>query len=123
MASKIKGLIRNIVEEVERDRNLKLVGFDPQSRAGYTLIPNYLWDLKISYLAKIIYACLLSYAWNNDYCFPGQDAIARRLKLSRITVNKHIKELEKAGLLKKIRRGWTKTNIYILYCKPVRKKK
>lgn len=123
MAYRIKGLVEGIVAKVQSDHNLRLVGFDEQSRAGYTLVPNYLWDLKISFIAKNIYACLLGYAWNHDYCFPGQDAIAKKLGLSRWAVNTHLKELERAGLIKKIRRGWTKTNVYILYCRPIKKTK
>lgn len=112
---KIGDIAIGIVEAHELEKNLKLVGFDAMSRKGYFLVPRYLFDLKISAEAKFVYATLLSYAWNKDYSFPGQDTIAKDLSLSRDTIIRRIKELKDHKLLRVTRRGQGKPNIYHLY--------
>ena len=63
------------------------------------------------------FAMLLSYAWQNDYCFPGQVRLAEDLGLHETNVRKHLKSLEANGLLTIKRRGQGKTNIYDLNLK------
>ena len=46
--------------------------------------------------AKTVYALLLSYAWHNDLCFPGQDRLARDMGMGIASVNRFVKELEDA---------------------------
>ena len=60
---------------------------------------------------------LLSYAWHNDSCFPGQAKLAKDLGLSDRSVRTHLKSLEAHGLLEIKRRGLGKTNIYVLNLK------
>ena len=64
------------------------------------------------------FAMLLSYAWQNDFCFPGQERLAEDLGLSDRSVRTHLKFLEANGLLTIRRRGQGKTNIYELDLKP-----
>jgi DNA-binding transcriptional ArsR family regulator len=66
------------------------------------------------------FAMLLSYAWQNDFCFPGQERLAQDLGLSDRNVRTHLKSLEENGLLTIKRRGQGKTNIYELQLKPKR---
>ena len=40
----------------------------------------------ISVGAKTVYAVLLSYAWHNDLCFPGQERLASDIGLTRVRV-------------------------------------
>jgi DNA-binding transcriptional ArsR family regulator len=49
---------------------------------------------------------LLSYAWQNDFCFPGQ---VRNLGLHERNVRRHLKSLEANDLLAIQRRGQGKT--------------
>lgn len=102
-------------EKKKRDKNLEMVGFSDMSRKGYTLIPNYLLDLKISTTAKVLYALLLSYCWNKNFCFPGQEEVAKRLNINERAIRRNLQELQEAGLIKVTRRGLGKTNKYILY--------
>src|SRR5258706_5092701 len=96
-------------------QNMILNGFDPVSAGGFTQIPNVLLRTpKLSNNAKVAYSQLLSYAWANDKCFPGQDTMARDSGTSIATINRSIKELEEAGWLEIERRGQGKTNVYIL---------
>ncbi len=67
---------------------------------------------------KMAFAMLLSYAWQNDFCFPGQQRLAEDLGLSDRSVRTNLKALEANGLLHIKRRGQGKTNIYELDLKP-----
>ena len=81
--------------------------------SGFTQVPNaVLKSQEISAGAKLVYASLLSYAWNNDYCFPGQDRMAKDIGIARQTVNVHVKELERKGFIKIKRVGQGRANLY-----------
>lgn len=105
--------IGRIEGKKEREGNLEMVGFSPMSRKGYTLIPNYLLDLKISVTAKVVYSILLSYCWNKDFCFPAGKEIAEKVGITAPRLSRYFKELEEAGLIRTIRTG--RMNKYILY--------
>jgi biotin operon repressor len=97
-------------------QNIILKGFDPVSAGGFTQVPNFILKKgEVSSNAKVAYALLLSYAWNNDRVFPGQERMAEDMGLSRPTVTKAIGELEDAGYLEIQRRGQGLTNLYTLH--------
>src|SRR5579859_6807822 len=101
------------ISEIIGDRNIVLRGADVASVMGFTQVPNFL--LKSNRLSagdKLAFAMLLSYAWQNDYCFPGQKRLADDMGLHETNVRKHLKSLEANGLLSITRRGQGKTNIY-----------
>ncbi len=107
--------IRDIIQE----RNIILKGADVATARGFTQVPNFLLkSTKLSVGDKLTFAMLLSYAWQNDYCFPGQQRLAVDLGLDERSVRRHIKSLQGAGLLAIQRRGQGKTNIYELNLKP-----
>lgn len=98
--------------------NIILKGFDPVSSGGFTQLPNYILRKKdLSAGAKIIYALLLSYAWQKDNTFIGQQTFMNDLGISKPTIIKLLKELVKTKFLKIKRRGQGKTNLYFLYCR------
>ena len=102
-------------ELLKDKQNILLKGFDPVSAGGFTQVPNILIrSMTLSSLSKIVYAQLLSYAWNNDHCYPGQERMAEDTGSSRTTIYRAIKELEEAGWLEIQRRGQGKTNVYVL---------
>jgi hypothetical protein len=90
-------------------------------KRGFTQIPNYvLRDSKLSFGARLVYAVLLSYAWQEDSCFPGQQRIADDLGCSRQMVNKYLVELQQRSYVSWKRNGLGKTNVYyILDFKPL----
>ena len=59
--------------------------------------------------AIVAYSKFLSYAWQNDFCFPGQQRLADDLGMSVGSINTFIKELEVARLT---RQGQGRTNVY-----------
>ena len=92
---------------------MKLNTADPVARDGFTQIPNFiLRDPNVSIGAKTVYSLLLSYAWHNDLCFPGQDRLAKDVGMGIASVNRFIKELEGCSLIEIARRGQGRTNFY-----------
>ena len=95
------------------ERNMRINSADPIALHGFTQVPNFiLRDARISIGAKTAYALLLSYAWHNNLCFPGQDRLAKDMGMGIASVNRFIKELEEAALIEITRRGQGKTNFY-----------
>ena len=97
------------------ESNIELETKDPVTRGGFTQVPNFILKSNdISVGAKLTYAMFLSYAWNNDFCFPGQERLAKDMGMTRQSANTHIKELERKGFIKITRRGQGKSNLYKL---------
>ena len=96
------------------DRNTIIVE-NEALRQGFTQIPNYvLRDQRLSFGARLTYTTLLSYAWQEGSCFPGQERIGRDLGVSRQTVSKFLQELRRGGLIDWERKGLGKTNVYYI---------
>jgi hypothetical protein len=82
------------IGEIIKDRNIQLDTNNPVLQGGFTQVPNFiLKDPKISAGAKVAYAMFLSYAWNNDSCFPGQDRLAEDMGMSRPRICQFVGEL------------------------------
>src|SRR6201993_4521206 len=104
------------ISDILRERNIEIIGADLATRHGFTQVPNFILTKKeISVGAKLAYAMLLKYAWNNDACFPGQVKLAEDMGAGERNVRTYLKELEVAGLLEITQRGLGKTNLYRLY--------
>jgi DNA-binding PadR family transcriptional regulator len=89
---------------------------DETLAAGFTQIPNLVLrrpDLQPG--AKLTYMVLLSYAWDKDHAYPGQDRLAVDMGVSERSVITYLKQLSEAGLITIRRRGLGLTNIYILH--------
>jgi DNA-binding MarR family transcriptional regulator len=99
--------------EALREKNIIITGGDALSLSGFTQVPNaVLKSQEISAGAKLVYALLLSYAWHNDFCFPGQERLAQDIGIARQTVNVHVRELERKGFIKVKRVGQGRANLY-----------
>ena len=99
----------------EIDRNIKLNSADPIALHGVTQVPNFiLKNPDISIGAKTTYALFLSYAWHNQFCFPGQERLAKDMGMGVASVNRFIKELQEYALIEITRRGQGKTNLYTI---------
>jgi len=99
----------------EKERTILLKGFDPVAARGFTQVPNLVLKAPcLSAGAKLVYALLLSYAWYNDCCFPGQERLADDCGKTQAWVSQQMKELEHKEYLEIQRRGQGKTNIYVL---------
>ncbi len=105
-------------------KNIEIVGADKITQHGFTQVPNFiLTEAKLSVGAKMAYAMLLRYAWQNDYCFPGQERLAGDMGAGKRSVIRFMAELEKAGYIAVKRRGLGQTNLYQMFLKPSNKSK
>ncbi len=109
-----------MIGQLIKDRNIIISGGDIISGGGgFTQVPNFiLVSKKVSVGAKLTYAMLLKYAWQDDYCFPGQERLAEDIGVTKRSVVTFTKELEKANFIKVKRRGQGKSNLYELNLKP-----
>lgn len=97
-------------------RNIEIVGADPVTRHGFTQVPNFVLTNKdLSVGAKLAYAMLLKYAWQDDYCFPGQQKLADDMGAGERSIRTYLKELEEARFLEVKQQGLGKTNLYRLH--------
>jgi DNA-binding transcriptional ArsR family regulator len=113
--------VRSLGDILKKERNIILKGADAATKGGFTQVPNFLLrSKKLSGGDKMTFAMLLSYAWQNDYCYPGQRRLGEDLGIDERNVRRHLKSLETNGLLAIERRGQGKTNVYILNLKPKR---
>lgn len=79
---------------------------DETLREGFTQIPNAIFRRRdLTPGAKLTYMALLSYAWQQGSCFPGQDKLAEDMGCSSRSVITYLKQLQDAGLLRVKRRG------------------
>src|SRR5450631_1760831 len=88
------------ISDILKERNIEIVGADLATRHGFTQVPNFILTKKdISVGAKLAYAMLLKYAWDNDACFPGQITLAQDMGAGERSVRTYLNELESASLL------------------------
>ena len=86
--------IKNRLADIAR--NIEIVGADPVTRHGFTQVPNFiLTKADLSVGAKLAYAMLLKYAWQDDACFPGQIKLAQDMGAGERSVRRYLEELEK----------------------------
>jgi len=105
-------------------RNIEIVGADPVTRHGFTQVPNFILKSDaISPGAKLAYSMLLHYAWQNDYCFPGQERLAKDMGSGKRSVIRFMAELERASFIEVKRRGLGQTNLYQLFLHPGKTKR
>jgi uridine phosphorylase len=97
-------------------RNIEIIGADPATRHGFTMVPNFLLTNEtLTVGAKLAYTMLLKYAWSDDACYPGQQKLADDMGSAERSVRTYLKELEEEGMLEVTQRGLGKTNIYRLH--------
>src|SRR4030081_1372555 len=97
------------------DRNIILDGADVLTVKGFTQGPNrVLVSARLSPGAKLTYAMLLKYAWQNDYCFPGQERLAKDMGVTDRSVRTYLQELERERFVAIHQRGLGKPNLYEL---------
>ncbi len=101
------------------DRNIVLKGADLLTAKGFTMVPNHLLiSNKISPGSKLTYAMLLKYAWQNDYCFPGQERLANDMGVTDRSVRTYLQELQAQDFIAIKQRGLGKPNLYELNLLP-----
>lgn len=88
---------------------------------GFTSIPNrVLENSELTLGARMAYAMLLKYAWQDGFCYPAQQRIAHDLGVTDRSVRTFLNELRVAGLIEWKHQGLNKPNIYYVMRLPAR---
>ncbi|HLW02412.1 MAG TPA: helix-turn-helix domain-containing protein [Ktedonobacterales bacterium] len=83
---------------------------------GFVQLPKaVLYARHLSRDAKLLYAVLLGYAWQDQRCFPGYQRLCADLTASENAVRTWMRELEAAHLISQRRRGQGRTNLYLFH--------
>ena len=83
---------------------------------GFVLLPKLvLYARNLSRDAKLLYAVLLGYAWQEQRCWPGYTRLCADLDASENAVRKWMRELEAVHILSQRRRGLGLSNLYTLH--------
>jgi Helix-turn-helix domain len=98
-----------------RERLDRIVVENEMLRAGFAAFPYVvLRDTRLSVGARLAYAVLLSYAWQEGSCFPGQLRMAKDMGITDRHLRRFLVELREVGYV-----VWRKTmpwgtNTYVL---------
>lgn len=98
-----------------------IVVLNESLKHGFTQLPNYiLKDTRLSFGARLTFAVLLSYAWQEGSCFPGQARMAADLGTSDRSIRTFLAELKTKGYVGWRQQGLNRPNVYyILDYKPL----
>lgn len=82
---------------------------------GFTAIPNVILRHRwLSYGAKVTFGVLLSYAWQDNFCWPAQERLAQDLVCSERQVRRFLQELKTHGIIDWKQQGLNLPNIYYI---------
>src|SRR5260370_33933690 len=99
--------IRNILERHT------IVVLNESLKHGFTQLPNYvLKNTRLSFGARLTFAVLLSYAWQEGSCFPGQARMAKGLGTTDRSTRTFLTELRTQGYVDWKQQGLKQPNIY-----------
>ena len=86
---------------------------------GFVQIPRaVLMHKRISFGAKVAYGVLLGYAWQDDFCFPAQQALADDLACSVRQAQRFLDELRKMQFISWKQQGLNRPNVYFILPMP-----
>ena len=84
-------------------------------RAGFAALPYIvLRDTRLSVGARLAYAVLLMYAWQEGATFAGQEKMARDMGISERHLRRYLNELEELEYVRIKRQGLNKPNLYYI---------
>lgn len=82
---------------------------------GFVQIPRFvLLHSGLSFGSKVAYGVLLGYAWQDDFCRPAQETMARDLSCTDRQVRRLLTELKDQKLISWKQQGLNKPNIYYI---------
>ncbi len=104
------------IPHIEHLRNIILEGADVVTQKGFTMVPNHvLVSDRVSPGAKLTYAMLLKYAWQDDSCYPGQETLAKDMGVTDRSIRTYLQELQAAEFINIKQQGQGQPNLYVLY--------
>lgn len=101
--------------ELVKQRVERVIIENEMLRAGFAALPYVvLRDTRLSIGARLTYAVLLSYAWQEDSTFVGQARMAQDMGLSARQVQRYLYELRDIGYIDISRKDKRFNNTYII---------
>ena len=98
-----------------RERFEQVIIENEMLRAGFAAVPYLvLRDGQLSIGARLAYAILLMYAWQEGACFAGQEKMSNDMDVSERQLRRYLQELEDAGYIRIKRQGLNKPNLYYI---------
>lgn len=98
-----------------RDRVDRILVENEMLRAGFAAFPYVvLRDTRLSVGSRLAYAVLLSYAWQEGSCFPGQLRMAKDMGITDRHLRRFLVELRDVGYIIWRKNGAGGTNTYVL---------
>lgn len=98
------------------ERTVQFKKVSPLLAGGFAQLPRVVTRAgkRISPMAKITFATLLDYAWQDGFCFPAQERLARDIGTNEKSVRKYLAELQELGMIEVKKQGRGLHNVYIL---------
>ncbi len=98
-----------------RQRVERVIVENEMMRAGFAALPYVvLRDTKLSIGARLTYAVLLSYAWQNNSTFVGQDKMAEDMGISERQLQRYLYELRDSKYVDISRKDKRFNNTYVI---------
>lgn len=103
------------IGEAVKQRFEQIIFENEMMRAGFAALPYLvLRDTRLSVGARLTYAVLISYGWQNAYAFPGQERMATDMGISDRHLRRWLGELVEYKYIRIKRQGLNKPNIYYI---------
>lgn len=103
------------VGDIARKRVNQIIIENETLRAGFAALPYLVMeDLRLSLGARMTYAYLLKYAWQEGSTFVSQTTLAASMGLKERQLRRYLSELQEKGYLVIERQDKRFTNTYVL---------
>jgi len=103
------------VADIVRQRVDRVIIQNEILRSGFAAFPYLVMeDKKLSLGARMTYAFLLRYAWQEGSCFAGQKRMAHEMGVSERQLQRYLYELRDNGYVRIERKDKRYNNTYIL---------
>jgi DNA-binding transcriptional regulator YhcF (GntR family) len=104
------------MEDLMKARTVRFKKANPLLASGFTQLPRVVIRAgkRISPMAKITFAALLDYAWQDGFCFPAQERLARDIGTNEKSIRKYLSELQDLQMIEVKKQGRGLHNIYVI---------
>ena len=103
------------IGEIAKKRVERIIVENELLRAGFAAFPYLVMrDKKLSIGARLTYAFLLMYAWQEGSCFTKQESMAEVMGVSSRQLQRYLYELRETGYIQISREDRRFNNTYIL---------
>ena len=104
------------IDQLMNQRTVQFKKAGAMLESGFVQVPRTITRAgsRISHPAKIVFATLLDYAWQDGFCYPAQQRLARDISMNEKSVRKYLAELEGLELIEIRKQGRGFPNKYLI---------